>query len=158
VISGVLEALRTAGCMSHSCRIMPPRGQGTNGPCRCLDGMDPERRRALGHALAQVRLALGVIQHAVTCCDKPDERKMGPMRTFEHKDERSVDRDEVVRVADRLGSLGWELVSVTVPPVQSAGPHRCDLYFRREVESRPRVERTHAVGMISAPNSACAAH
>lgn len=81
------------------------------------------------------------------------------MRTFEHKDERGVDRDEVVRVADRLGSLGWELVSVTVPPSQPAGPsYRCDLYFRRAIESRSRVELPHAVGMFSAPNSACAAH
>jgi hypothetical protein len=87
------------------------------------------------------------------------------MRTFEHKDERGVDRDEVVRVADRLGSLGWELVSVTVPPNQpvnlergSQASYRCDLYFRRAIESRSKVELSHTVGMFSAPNSVCAAH
>jgi hypothetical protein len=33
-----------AGCGSHSCYIEAPHGQGTNGPCKCFDGIQPRAK------------------------------------------------------------------------------------------------------------------
>lgn len=45
----------------HSCVLAKPRGMATNGPCRCLDGLDdPHRRARVRRAIALTRGLAGL--------------------------------------------------------------------------------------------------
>ena len=43
------------GCSSHSCYLEKPTGQGTNGPCSCLDGMSTGNRIKLLKYLHRIK-------------------------------------------------------------------------------------------------------
>ena len=50
-----LTELRMLGCSNHGCAVWPPTGMATNGPCHCLDGMDPNDRVKVRRALSIMR-------------------------------------------------------------------------------------------------------
>lgn len=54
-----LERLADFSC-GHSCVLAKPRGQATNGPCRCLSGLDVIQRLRVREVLAILRNLAGV--------------------------------------------------------------------------------------------------
>ena len=78
------------------------------------------------------------------------------MKTFEYKQVSLVERDKVIEVADRLGSSGWELVSVTPAGARPLAPR--DLYFKREIATEALFPAVVLGPHVSAPNNACLDH
>ena len=43
------------GCGNHGCIINPPIGVGTNGRCRCLDGLETKNRLKVTKLIVELR-------------------------------------------------------------------------------------------------------
>ena len=84
------------GCGDHSCMFDKPRGQGTNGGCRCLHSMTDRRANLRVHrAVARLRarvakleaerdhanmVADAAIEELKLCRERKQSRSQGPER------------------------------------------------------------------------------